>query len=212
MKSLVVGEDNKNYGEIRSNDKKNISRLSAAGSKKTPLCYSKVKKCGLNSFHNSWPLAQIGKQKNSEFLYQDTLLIFRSSKMKHASRVEAAYWVTRDVMMDKSKYFHEFVKFRVGNAFCNPSLSIMKIFKRITWSSPFGHHANILFHLGCFYPQVKGRNLNQSSVKIRTEHFIYMYHAFHDQSWNSLQQLNFFLQNDTFLNDPASNVFLYTAP
>ncbi len=44
MKSLVVGEDNKNYGEICSTDKKNISRLSAAGSKKTPLCYSKVKK------------------------------------------------------------------------------------------------------------------------------------------------------------------------
>ncbi len=43
MKSLVVGEDNKNYGEIRSTDKKNISRLSAVGSKKTPLCYSKVK-------------------------------------------------------------------------------------------------------------------------------------------------------------------------
>ncbi len=43
MKSLVVGEDNKNYGEIRSTDKKNTSHLSAAGSKKTPLCYSKVK-------------------------------------------------------------------------------------------------------------------------------------------------------------------------
>ncbi len=43
MKSLVVGGDNKNYGEIHSTGKKNISRLSAAGSKKTPLCYSKVK-------------------------------------------------------------------------------------------------------------------------------------------------------------------------
>ena len=43
MKSLVVGEENKNYGEICSTDKKNISRLNAAGSKKTPLCYSKVK-------------------------------------------------------------------------------------------------------------------------------------------------------------------------
>ncbi len=43
MKSLVVGEDNKNYGEICSTDKNNISRLRAAGSKKTPLCYSKVK-------------------------------------------------------------------------------------------------------------------------------------------------------------------------
>ena len=42
MKSLVVGEDNKNYREICLTDKKNISRLSAAGSKKTPLCYSKV--------------------------------------------------------------------------------------------------------------------------------------------------------------------------
>ena len=29
MKSLVVGEDNKNYEEICSTDKKNISRLSA---------------------------------------------------------------------------------------------------------------------------------------------------------------------------------------
>ncbi len=43
----MVGEDNKNYGEICSTDKKNISRLSAAESKKTPLCYSNVKK--LNS-------------------------------------------------------------------------------------------------------------------------------------------------------------------
>ncbi len=43
MKSLVIGEDNKNYGAIRSTDKKNISHLSAAVSKKTPLCYSKVK-------------------------------------------------------------------------------------------------------------------------------------------------------------------------
>ena len=42
MKSLVIGEDNKNYGAIRSTDKKNISHLSAAVSKKTPLCYSKV--------------------------------------------------------------------------------------------------------------------------------------------------------------------------
>ncbi len=46
MKSLVVGEDNKNYGEICLTDKRNISRLSAAGSKKTPLCYSKVKVFG----------------------------------------------------------------------------------------------------------------------------------------------------------------------
>ncbi len=30
------------YGDICSTDKKNVSRLSAAGSKKTPLCYSKV--------------------------------------------------------------------------------------------------------------------------------------------------------------------------
>ncbi len=48
MKSLVVGEDNKNYGEMCSTDKKNISGLSAAGSKKTPLCYSKVKGCLTN--------------------------------------------------------------------------------------------------------------------------------------------------------------------
>ena len=43
MKSLLVGEDSKKYGEICSTDKQNISHLSAAGSKKTPLCYSKVK-------------------------------------------------------------------------------------------------------------------------------------------------------------------------
>ena len=40
---LINGMNYINYGEISSTDKKNISRLSSVGSKKTPLCYSKVK-------------------------------------------------------------------------------------------------------------------------------------------------------------------------
>ncbi len=42
MESLVVGEDNLKYGRKGSTDEKIMSRLSVAGSKKTPLCYSKV--------------------------------------------------------------------------------------------------------------------------------------------------------------------------
>ena len=43
MESLVGGEDYLKYREIGSTDKKIISCLSVAESKKTPLCYSKVK-------------------------------------------------------------------------------------------------------------------------------------------------------------------------
>ena len=42
MESLVVGEDNLIYGRKGSTDEKIMSRLSVGGSKKTPLCYSKV--------------------------------------------------------------------------------------------------------------------------------------------------------------------------
>ncbi len=41
--NLTSGKRGTVHGEILSTDKKIISRLSAAGSKKTPLCYSKVK-------------------------------------------------------------------------------------------------------------------------------------------------------------------------
>ena len=75
---------------------------------------------------------------------------------------------TCDVMMDKSKYFHEFVKFRVGNVI--PSLIIMKVFKRITWTFKFGHHVNILFHLGCVSPYLSRRmssNIRELTFNIR---------------------------------------------
>ena len=49
--------------------------------------------------------------------------------------------------------------------------------------------------------QMRGRNLNQSSVKIRTEHS--MYHDFHDHM-KFITGTQPFLQNDSFLNEPAS--------
>ena len=47
-----------------------------------------------------------------------------------------------DVMMDKSKYFYEFVKLRVVNV----------IFKKIGWSFIFGHPANKFSHHGYILP------------------------------------------------------------
>ena len=42
MECLAVGEDNIKHGEKSSTDKEIMSCLSVVGSKKTPLCYSKV--------------------------------------------------------------------------------------------------------------------------------------------------------------------------
>ena len=69
-------------------------------------------------------------------------------------------------MMYKSKYFHEFVKFRVGNVIFLYNIHLQVIY-------PSLHH---MFHPGCFYPHINFcvcrqfcMELNGLAVKLQME-------------------------------------------
>ncbi len=106
MKSLKVGEDNKSYGEIRSTYEKNISHLSAAGSKKTQLCYSKVnilvqefsKKMCL--FYPSNPLSGFFKTTKNIFHHKK---VINNNHLRRNSLL-AQRWVEQDLFVCSSPY------------------------------------------------------------------------------------------------------------